>query len=232
MKLAIMQPYFVPYIGYFQLIAAVDQFIVYDNIKYTKSGWINRNRILQNGKDVMLSLPLKHDADTLDVRERRLAQQFRRDKMLNQLREAYRGAPFFDTTYALCERIVGYADDNLFGFLHHSLLQVCRQLGLTTPIRIASEIDADHSLKSEQRVLALCAAVGADSYLNTSGGRELYSEATFRQRGIALQFIRAKPCLYRQFGAPCVPALSIIDVLMFNEPETIAEWLATGYELL
>ena len=67
MRLAIMQPYFFPYIGYFQLIAAVDQFIVYDNIKYTKKGWINRNRMLQNGKDVMFSLPLKSDSDFLDV---------------------------------------------------------------------------------------------------------------------------------------------------------------------
>ena len=90
MRLAIMQPYFFPYIGYFQLIAAVDQFIVYDNIKYTKKGWINRNRMLQNGKDVMFSLPLKSDSDFLDVCERELAADFNRDKLLNQLKGAYR----------------------------------------------------------------------------------------------------------------------------------------------
>eukprot|EP01036_Dinobryon_divergens_P050949 gene50949-68197_t len=76
MKVGIMQPYFLPYIGYFQLIAAVDLFVVYDNIKYTKKGWINRNRLLQNGTDAVFSLPLKKDSDALDVRERELAADF------------------------------------------------------------------------------------------------------------------------------------------------------------
>ena len=78
-----MQPYFFPYIGYFQLIGAVDLFIVYDNIKYTKKGWINRNRMLQGGKDVVFSLPLKGDSDSLDVRERVLADDFNRDKLVS-----------------------------------------------------------------------------------------------------------------------------------------------------
>ena len=86
MKVAIMQPYFLPYIGYFQLIAAVDVFIVYDNIKYTKKGWINRNRILLNGKDVMFSLPLKSDSDYLNIRDRELSADLSRGKLLNQFR--------------------------------------------------------------------------------------------------------------------------------------------------
>src|SRR5258705_11030314 len=99
MRLAVMQPYFFPYIGYFQLIAAVDLFIVYDNIKYTKKGWINRNRMLRNGKDVMFSVPLKNDSDYLDVCERELAADFNRDKLFNQLKGAYRGAPNFSQTF-------------------------------------------------------------------------------------------------------------------------------------
>src|SRR5258708_36252104 len=94
-RVAIMQPYFFPYIGYFQLIAAVDMFIVYDNIKYTKKGWISRNRMLQNGNDVTFSLPLKSDSDPLDVCERELSTDFNRDTMLNQIKWAYRPAPYF-----------------------------------------------------------------------------------------------------------------------------------------
>src|ERR1019366_7530880 len=107
-----MQPYFFPYIGYFQLIAAVDLFIVYDNIKYTKKGWINRNRMLQNGKDVMFSLPLKNGSDYLDVCERELAADFNRDKLLSQLSGVYRRAPYFAQTYPLIEEIVRYDDTN------------------------------------------------------------------------------------------------------------------------
>ena len=117
MKLAIMQPYFFPYIGYFQLIAAVDQFVVYDNIKYTKKGWINRNRILQNGTDVMFSLPLKSASDASYVCARELAANFNRDKLLNQLAGAYRHAAYFDQTFALLEQIVRYEDPNLFRYL-------------------------------------------------------------------------------------------------------------------
>src|SRR6186713_976477 len=134
-RLAVMQPYFFPYIGYFQLIAAVDLFVVYDNIKYTKKGWINRNRLLQNGKDVMFSLPLQSDSDSLDVRERTLAPDFSRSKLLAQFQGAYRKAPYFAQTYPLVEQIVRHEDDNLFGFLHHSIVRTCAHLGIATEIR-------------------------------------------------------------------------------------------------
>lgn len=93
MKLSIMQPYFLPYSGYFQLIAASDLFVVYDNIKYTKKGWINRNRFLRDGKAVPFSLPLKHAPDSLEIRERELTANFNPGKLLNQFRAAYRQAP-------------------------------------------------------------------------------------------------------------------------------------------
>src|SRR5690554_5299659 len=104
MKLAIMQPYFLPYLGYYQLIAAVDVFVVYDNIKYTKKGWINRNRFLLNGQDAVFSLSLRKDSDSLDVRQRQLSPAFERAKLLNQFRGAYGSAPYFEETYALLER--------------------------------------------------------------------------------------------------------------------------------
>ena len=193
MRLAIMQPYFFPYIGYFQLIAAVDMFIVYDNIKYTKKGWINRNRMLQNGKDVMFSLPLKSDSDYLDVCERELAADFNRDKLLNQFNGAYRRAPYFAQTFPLVEQIVRYEDTNLFRFLHHSIVRTCEHLGIATEIRISSGIAIDHDLKNQDKVLALCEAVGASTYVNAIGGMELYSKEAFREKGIELKFIQSKP---------------------------------------
>lgn len=227
-----MQPYFFPYIGYFQLIAAVDLFIVYDNIKYTKKGWINRNRLLQNGKDVVFSLPLKSDSDSLDVCERELAADFNRDKLLNQFKGAYRRAPYFEQTFPLVERIVRYEDTNLFGFLHHSIVRTCEYLGVTTEIRISSGIAIDHDLKSQDKVLALCVATGANTYVNAIGGMALYSEETFREKGIELKFIRSRPFEYPQFGDAFVPWLSIIDVMMFNSSDTIKTGISTNYDLI
>jgi hypothetical protein len=232
MNLAIMQPYFFPYIGYFQLIRSVDLFVVYDNIKYTKKGWINRNRMLQNGKDVMFSLPLESDSDYLAVRERALAADFKRDKLLNQITGAYRRAPYFALTFPLVEQVVRYEDTNLFRFLHHSIVKTCEHLGITTEIRISSGIAIDHDLKNQDKVLALCEAVGANTYVNAIGGMELYLKETFRERGIDLKFIRSKPLEYPQFGDTFVPWLSIVDVMMFNPLDTIQACISTNYELI
>lgn len=232
MRLAIMHPYFFPYIGYFQLIAAVDTFIVYDNIKYTKKGWINRNRMLQNGKDVMFSLPLKSDSDYLDVCERELATDFNRDKLLNQFKDAYRRAPHFAQTFQLIEQIVRYEDRNLFRFLHHSLIKTCEHLDITTEVKISSAIAINHELKNQNKVLALCEAVGASTYLNTIGGMELYSKEAFRERSIELELIKSKPFEYAQLGNEFVPWLSIIDVMMFNSLDSVKTCISTNYELL
>ncbi|HEV2613563.1 MAG TPA: WbqC family protein [Gammaproteobacteria bacterium] len=232
MRVGIMQPYFLPYIGYFQLIAAVDQFVVYDNIKYTKKGWINRNRLLQNGKDVMFSLPLKKDSDSLDVVDRELAADFNRDKLLNQFRGAYSRAPYFTQTYLLLEKIVANSEANLFKFIYGSIVELCKYLDIKTQILISSTISIDHALKNQHKVIALCEALGADTYINTMGGFELYDKDEFHTRGIELKFIQPKPFEYAQFNHDFVPWLSIMDVLMFNELESVRERILPNYELI
>lgn len=232
MKIGIMQPYFFPYIGYFQLIKAVDVFVVYDNIKYTKKGWINRNRMLLNGKDVMFSLPLKSGSDCLDVCQRELATDFNRDKLMNQFREAYLHAPYFEQTLPLVEQIVRNEEANLFRFLHYSIAKTCEHLGMTTAIRVSSDIAIDHDLKGQDKVLALCGAVGATTYVNAIGGMDMYSKEAFRERGIELKFIKSKLLEYPQFGNAFVPWLSIIDVMMFNPLDTIRTCISTNFELI
>jgi hypothetical protein len=232
MKVGIMQPYFFPYPGYFQLIAAVDVFVVYDNIKYVKGGWFNRNRILRNGEPVTFSLPLKRASDHLDVCGRELAADFGPDKLLNQIKGAYQRAPEFAAALPLIERILRYEDTNLFRFLHHEILALCAHLRIGTRIRVSSAIDIDHSLKKQDKVLALCRALGAHTYVNAIGGVELYSREEFGREGMKLEFIRSKPFEYAQLGAPFVPSLSIIDALMFNPLETVRDCVLDNYELV
>lgn len=232
MKLAIMQPYFLPYIGYFQLIAAADTFIVYDNIKYTKKGWINRNRMLLNGEDAIFSLPLKKDSDSLDVVQRELAADFSGTKLLNQFKGAYAQAPYFSQTYSLLERVICFDDDNLFSYLYNSLIQTCRHLGIKTEIRISSTIEIDHNLKAQDKVLAICEAMSADTYINTIGGTDLYDKAVFHAQGIQLQFIKAKPFEYAQFEAKFLPWLSITDVLMFNSLDAVHANVHSNFDLI
>lgn len=232
MKLAIMQPYFLPYIGYFQLIAAVDTFVVYDNIKYRKSGWINRNRLLHNGSDAMFSLPLKKGSDSLNVIARDLAPDFNRAKLLAQFAGAYRRAPHFAPTFRLLERIIQKEGNNLFHYIHHSIVTVCQHLGIETDIRVSSTLHFDNELKGQDKVVAICEAVGADYYINSIGGIELYARPTFAAHGIELQFLKPRPFEYLQLGAQFVPWLSIVDVLMFNPIEAIHDCLERNYDLV
>ncbi len=227
-----MQPYFFPYLGYFQLIAAVDLFIVYDNIEYTKKGWINRNRIGRNGEPVTFSLPLKHAPDHLNVCERELAADFKPLKLLNQIKGAYQRAPRFAQVFPLLERIIGFGETNLFRFLHHSIRATCEFLCIGTEIRISSGIAIDHALKKQSKVLALCRAVGASTYVNASGGMALYRAEDFKDSGVDLRFLRSKPVEYAQLNAPFVPLLSIIDVLMFNSTDEVRRWISLEYELI
>jgi hypothetical protein len=232
MKVAIMQPYFLPYIGYFQLIGAVDRFVIYDNIKYTKKGWINRNRFLRDGRDEIFSLPLKKDSDALDVRERRLAADFDRDKLLNKLADAYRRAPQFDAVFPLLQRIFGCGEDNLFGFIKASLVDICTWLNIRTPMIVSSTLDIDNNLRGQDRVLAICRDLGADTYINAIGGRALYSKEAFAAQGINLYFLQSRLIEYPQFGQSFVPWLSIFDVMMFNAPESISRYLIGSYDLV
>src|ERR1700722_4154503 len=153
MKLAIMQPYFFPYIGYFQLMNAVDEFVIYDNIEFSKKGWINRNRILVNGKDAYITLPLKKDSDYLDVKDRFLAETWPLDrkKMLNRISESYKKAANFDSVYPLIEKCIFFEESNLFKFILNSLILIKDYLNISTSFVISSTIPIDHNLKAEQK---------------------------------------------------------------------------------
>lgn len=229
---AVMQPYFFPYIGYFQLISAVDLFIVYDNIKYTKKGWINRNRILQNGKEALISLALKNDSDFLDVRDREMAADFKNDKLLNQIREAYRHAPYFKQAFPVVEAVMHYGDRNLFRFLYNSIVIVCEYLRIHTKIAISSAIQIDHSLKNQEKVIALCKRVDAKVYINSIGGMDLYSRDDFLAKDIELKFIKSNTFDFKQMGNEFIPWLSIIDVMMCNSVDDINAYLKSGYKLI
>ena len=234
MKLAIMQLYFMPYIGYFQLINAVDVFVVYDNIQFTKKGWFHRNRILVNGKDKMFSVPLKKDSDYLDVAQRVLADSFdiESKRMIRRIKASYQKAPYCKEVMPLVEECFQRGSGNLFDFIHTSLELLTQFLQIDTKIIISSAIDIDHTLKSQDKVLAICKKLNADIYINAIGGQDLYVAEAFRIKGIELRFIKTKSIEYKQFDNEFVPWLSIIDVMMFNSKERIKEYLHYYYSLI
>src|SRR5690554_920249 len=213
MKIAVMQPYFIPYIGYFQLMNAVDTFVVYDNIQFTKKGWINRNRILVNGKDQFITLPLKKDSDYLNVNERYLSDSFSKEKskILNKLKGAYFKAPFFNDVFPVVEKVFDYQETNLFDFIYNSLEIIKSFLEIECKLIKSSKLGFNiEEFKGQDKVIKICKYLDAKTYVNPIGGVELYARQDFEEQGIQLNFIKSESIEYIQFKHDFVPWLSII----------------------
>lgn len=236
MTLGIMQPYFMPYIGYFQLINAVDKFVVYDHIQYTKKSWVNKNRFLNDGRDELFTISLRKGSDYLNINQRMLSENSLeiRKKILRKLENSYRKAPHFSNCWNLIENIFLYGgSENLFDFIVYSLDSCLDYLGLPKSLIISSEVEDlnDLKLKGKDRVINICRKAGAKKYVNPIGGVKLYDKQFFQEAGIELFFLKSKPLEYKQFNSDFVPGLSIIDVMMFNSVDDIQKML-NQYELV
>ena len=227
MTIGIMQPYLFPYIGYWQLINIVDTFVIYDNIQFSKKGWFHRNNILLNGKKTLFSIPLKKDSDSLDVVERYISDGAEKEinKIIRQVENAYKKAPYFVDVFPLIKEIFQNAERNLFKYIYNSVIQICEYLEINTNIVISSTINIDHSLKSQDKVIALNKALNATKYINPIGGTELYDFEKFQNENIELFFLNSNVPEYNQFGKEFIPYLSIIDIMMFNSREEIKKML-------
>jgi len=230
MNIAIMQPYFLPYIGYWQLIQSVDKFIIYDNIQYTKKGWINRNNFLFNNSSTIFTVPIKKDSDYLDINKRTISSGFE-NKIINKLKVAYSKAPQFEIILPLIKDILYTKETNLFNYLYSSVKKIVKFLEIDTKIIVSSSIKIDHNLKSQNKVIEICKNLKASHYINTIGGQDLYSKNDFIKNNINLSFIKSEITEYNQFKKPFIPYLSIIDVLMFNNKIEVKKLLAK-YKLL
>jgi hypothetical protein len=228
MKLAIMQPYFFPYLGYFQLMAAVDRFVLLDDVAFINRGWINRNRILVSGKEQLVTVPLRQASQNRLIRDIEVCEEPPwREKFLKTLQQAYRRAPFFASAYACVEETLRTPSRDIGSLASASLQAVATHLGIQTFVVRSSSVYENAALKGSERILDICRREGADEYFNAPGGRALYRAEDFRDRGMELHFVQPAPFRYSQLGGgDFVPWLSIIDVLMFNSPEAVAEQLS------
>jgi len=214
MKLAIMQPYLFPYIGYFQLIHAVDAFVVYDDVNYIKGGWINRNYILSQGHKALITLQLQGASPNKLINQISVTGQ--RAKMLRSIAQSYAKAPHFNSVIPLIEDIIMYEEHNLAKFVSNSLVKISNYLGLKPKWQLSSDVTKNNDLRGQNKVLEICRALGADHYVNSPGGRELYDAGSFKDNGMKLSFIHSHAKKYSQRSEEFISNLSIIDVLMSN----------------
>lgn len=218
MKIAIMQPYIFPYIGYFQLINAVDKFIVFDDVSYINKGWINRNNILLNNSAYMFTVPLKKSSQNKLISEIDISDDSNwKEKFLKTLQAAYSKAPNYGEVYSLADKILNSGLSKLSDFLRNSLIGTLDYLGIETEIINSSRVYNNKELKGQERILDICKQENANEYINPMGGMGLYDKERFKIDGINLSFLKTDDISYEQFGGEFISNLSIIDVMMFNE---------------
>ena len=229
MTLGIMQPYFMPYIGYWQLMAAVDTYVVYDDVNYIKGGWVSRNNILLNGERHLFTIALNGASPNKLFNEITILDDFR--KFFRTIENAYRKAPFYQSVLPLLQDITNYPDRTLGAFMLHSFQVVLDYLDIHTELLLSSSLPKDNTLRGKDKVMQICHLLGADTYYNAIGGQALYDKDEFHQNGLNLYFLQTADIVYPQFHNTFVPNLSFIDVLMFNSPEQINN-LLKQYTLL
>jgi hypothetical protein len=225
MKLGVMQPYFFPYLGYYHLVGSVDHFVFLDDVTYIKGGYINRNTILRDGQPHRFTLPVCAVSSYRAINEHQFSGDFH--KFLATLRQAYARAPHFGAAYELIERVTLDPDLNVARKCAHSIIEVFRYLGMEPEVSCASEYGIS-GIHGQDRIVKICHDLGAASYFNAAGGRELYSPARFAREGLELRFIESEFPTYPQCSrGEFVPRLSMIDILMHCPRQHIRSMLRT-----
>ncbi|MDN7124506.1 WbqC family protein [Pseudidiomarina sp. 1APP75-32.1] len=216
MKLAVMQPYLFPYIGYFQLMYAADLFLIYDDVNYIKRGFVNRNNVLSANGVTRFTVPVPGASQNKLFCELEFSDDV--DKALKTISHCYAKAPYFDDVFPLVQETLEFGIDSG----DRSIAAVCQKgfesifayLGIEKEFKKTSELDYDREAGPRDRLIALSHKFDADCYINAPGGRKLYDARDFAEQGLELKFIESLPVEYPQSEAEFTPNLSIIDVLM------------------
>lgn len=229
MRVAVMQPYLFPYIGYWQLVDAVDIFVIYDDVNFIKRGYINRNNILENKTYQLITLELIGASQNKRINEINIGNNT--NKLLKTLKQNYLKAPFYKDVLPLLEEILNNNQKELSRFLGFSLVKISKYLNLDTKFLYSSDIKNDKTFKAQDRLIEMSKILNATEYINSIGGIELYDKEIFSQNDINLSFLKSHEISYKQFNNEFIPNLSIIDVLMFNSKDNVKNMLAQ-FELI
>ncbi len=221
-RLAIMQPYLFPYIGYFQLINAVDKFVVYDDVNFIKQGWINRNNILLNNKSFLFTVPVKDISSYKLICEMEISERIDwASKLLKTIQQSYKRAPYFNLVFPMVASVLTSKERYISKLALRSIKETLHYLGMQIKINESSTSYHNRELRSQERVLDICQKELASHYINPAGGKNLYSKYAFQTHNIHLSFLEPKLVKYQQFNSKFIPWLSILDVMMFNSIEEI-----------
>lgn len=233
-KVAIMQPYLFPYLGYFQLVHAADYFVFYDDVAFIRRGWINRNRMLCNGRDQLFTVPVIKSSLESEIKNVSCEiTKIWRDKFFKNIEYNYKKCPHFSDVMAIIENVMGLGVQPISELAESSIRSVCQYLGIEKSFLNSSAFSPEtKGINRTDRLCTITKKLGLSQYLNLSGGKALYTKEDFANRDVSLFFVESKSVYYDQHSVKeYVPNLSIIDVLM-NDSEFEARELISGYNII
>lgn len=232
-SIAIMQPYFFPYIGYFQLISEADSFVLFDDVNFIKRGWVNRNRILVNSQESFLTIPCKSASQNKRINEiEHSLTPALINKILKKITFSYSKAPFFEPVLRIIQSVLQTESNKLLDVCINSLKECTSYLEINTPLRKSSDFSPGNYQNPSDRLIDITLKDDGNHYLNPIGGVQLYEKEYFSQRNVTLRFIKPELIRYTQFKNVFVPNLSIIDVMMFNSADEIKKNIINRYEII
>lgn len=223
MNVAIMQPYLFPWIGYFQLICQSDIFVLYDDACFIKQGYINRNSILSQGQAQRFTVPVPGASSNKRISELRFGDQV--EKIVKTISQSYSRAPYFREVMPLVEAVLFHPERDITACCQRAIESIFHYLDIERKIIRSTALEYDRCENAENKVISMCKALKADTYVNSTGGRHLYRAEAFAAQGITLRFLQANNTQYAQGNHDFVPYLSIIDVLMYCEPGQVKQAL-------
>jgi len=225
-----MQPYFFPYIGYFQLINAVDKFVFYDDVNYIKNGWINRNRILIHNQPSYITVHLRNVSPFKLINQIEFIDN--RPKLIKTIQFSYKKAPYYEDVWPIIEKCLKLETEKISDLAVESIKSVCDYLDLERTFELSSIYYYDtKDLGKNKRLKAICHRNKVDTYINAIGGQTLYSKKDFMDSNIDLYFLKPHITEYQQYNNSFTSNLSIIDIMMFNSIDDINSML-DNYELV
>jgi hypothetical protein len=247
-KLAIMQPYFFPYIGAYQLIYEVDKYIIYGLVNYKNDGWFHKNRLIEVNRG-----PFYFYVQMIDSSIHKKFYEIKinpdkkwRNKLIKTIEHNYRNSFYYEETVYLINNIIFSDYNDLLHFNANSIIQICKHLDINTEILICKneyedleqnlDIQYGNKINSSNcrsydierktaRIIKICQREGASAYINPIGGQSLYSEKIFKEYGIELHFLKTRGIKYNQKWNNFEPNMSILDVLMNCGKEKTKDFL-------
>lgn len=230
MKLGIMQPYFMPYLGYFSLIDYVDKFILFDTPQFIRHGWIERNQILKLDKGTFyIKVPLRKHSREVSIKDIEINNEIDwKRKMIAQFEHYKKKAPYYNEVMELLNGIFNESYHNIVDINHASLKSICNYIEIDTPIEIWSEmkVEIQDANAPDEWALNICKALNADVYVNPPGGKSFFNKDKYDKSGVELCFLEFMPTPYEQVQKEFIPYMSVLDALLFCSPKQVRDMIS------